>query len=334
MSIKVKVNVPFDIYTCLINDMESFEFFKKDGTINKNKFINLLFKNYYKEFSNYEKSIFKQIDRIILEKLPSQEKKKINYELISLINDNNYIEKYYNDFSFQFLISKENENNFNNVEKFYLQERSISQYFREMFISYASKKQDKREKIIFKDIYEKIVLALNFKKRIILSTLNGESYYFDPYDICNTKEELYNYLLGVTISKTNKRFIATRKLYKIIGVDILDEDVDFSKEEIASLKKTIEKGAQFPINKDEITIIELTPKGKRLFKDMYLNRPNPLTIEGNRYYFDCSLMQIEFYFFKFGEEAKIITPKYLAKRFYNRYISAAENYKLSKKQSK
>ena len=326
MPIKVKVNVPFDIYTCLINDMASFEFFKQNGSINKNKFINILFKNFYKEFSSYEKSIFKQIDKIILDKIPQNKKKKINYALISLINDNNYIEKYYNDCSFQFIISKENEKIFKTIEMFYLQDRSLSQYFREMFISYASKKQDKRESIIFKDMYEKARFALESKKRIILSTLKGESYYFEPYSLQNTKEELYNYLIGIIVTKNNNRFIATRKLYKVSNIEILEDDVSFSKEEIKLLDKTIENGAQVPINKEEISVVELTKNGKKLFNDMYLNRPIPLKIEDNKYFFDCSTIQIEFYFFKFGEDAKILQPSFLVQKFYTKYKNAIENY--------
>lgn len=331
MIIKIKVNVPYDIYQCLENDMASFEFKKKDGSINKNKFINILFKNYYKEFSEYEKNVFKQIDQIILDKIPQDEKNKINYELISFINDNHYIGKYYNDCSFQFIISKENETIFHAVEKYYLQDRTISCYFREMFISYASKRQDQREKIIFKSTYETLDIALKEKKRIILSTLNGESYYFEPYDITSTKEELYNYLLGVTITKNNKRFIATRKLYKVVGIEILDESVSFTKEELYLLDKTIQKGAQFPIRFEEITIVELTKKGQEYFNDMYLNRPEVVKIEDNQYYFDCARKQIEFYFFKFGEEARIIYPTSLARKFRDRYINAAKNYEVKKK---
>ena len=45
--LKIKVNLDNKSYQTLLNDMKLFKITKSDGSINKNKFMNLLFQNYY-----------------------------------------------------------------------------------------------------------------------------------------------------------------------------------------------------------------------------------------------------------------------------------------------
>ena len=49
--------------------------------------------------------------------------------------------------------------------------------------------------------------------------------------------------------------------------------------------------------------------------------------EGNKYYFDCSYAQLEFYFFKFGKDVQIISPLNLRNRFSKKYHQALDNYR-------
>ena len=325
MSIKVKVNLPFDVHRALENDMKSFEFVKKDGNINKNKFVNHLLKNYYQTFSLQEDTLMKKIKSILKKDTDS----KTSLQLIKLLQQNDYEDKYYNDYDLQFIINKENEKNFKIIEKQYLFNRSISQYFREMFISYASYKQDKREVLLFKDIATKINEAIANKKRILIYGSN-EILEFEPYALDQTKEELYNYLLGILVDKNNKRQILSRKLYKIDEVIILNEDVTFSDEEEILLTKTMKYGAQFPINQIGEIKLELTKRGEQFYNKFYLNRPPYIEKNNNVYTFDCSFSQLEFYFFKFGEDVKILSPENLKNRFSKKYYDALQRYQKKK----
>ncbi len=318
MPIKIKVNLPYDIYRCLLNDMDSFGFKKTNGSINKNAFINVLFQNFFQEFSEYEKQIEKKVSTIL-----QKEEKNITYNLISLINESNN-----NSDSIQFILSKANEDNFCIVEKYYLKNRSISKYFRDMFIFYASRSQNKRELILFKDQANIINNAIQNHKKIIIINKKGRTENLDPYALTSTKEELYNYLVAILSKKIRK--VITYKLYKIEKIIILDEDAKFSNEEVCFLKKTIHYGAQFPVNEDVITKISFTTRGLNLLDEIYLNKPTPIKIENNIYYYDCALNQIEFYFLKFGEHIKILEPEFLQKRFCHRYASALKQYKKEK----
>lgn len=321
MSMKIKVNLPYDIYTCLLSDMELFNFKKKDGSVNKNGFINTLFKNYYIDFLNYEKILEKKINVFSLDK-------ENTYQIISLINEMNYDDNYYYDFDLQFILSKENEFHFQIVENHYLRNRTISKYFRDMFISYVSKSQFKREAIVFSDIVKTLKVAINGKKRISLVDSHGKSHVIEPYELLTTKEELYNYLLGVEIYKDGRRSINSIRLYKILDVLILEDDNTFTNGEKSLLELTHIHGAQFPMESENNNIIvSLTKHGIKLFNQSYLNRPKPYKIVDDLYYFNCSYMQIEVYFFKFGCDAKIIEPEFLANRFYYKYLKALKIYR-------
>lgn len=331
MPIKIKVNIPFDIYTCLLNDMESFEFTKEDGTVNKNLFINTLFENFFQEFSEYEDKLAKKVDEYLSHDFSKQRKKEITYNLISLINDSRYDLQYYNDFSFQFILSKKNEQNFAIVENYYLKTRSISKYFRDMFISYAARSQDKRELILFRNQYTLLSKAIKENKIIIITNKRGETTKIEPFMISRTKEELYNYLLGIYTTTQGKRKVSSRKLYKLEGILVTDQNTKISEQEKYLLSETAALGAQFPVTGDTTqSVVSLTRRGMNLFKNMYLNRPTPTHREGNVLFFDCTFEQLEFYFFKFGEDAMILEPESLKKRFFHKYLMAMKQYSTKK----
>ena len=97
MATKIKVNIPFDVNRALENDMKSFEFTKKDGNINKNKFVNLLLKNYYLVFSSQEDKLIKKIENHMLTQHSFSIDKNTAHNLISLIKQPTYEDKYYNE---------------------------------------------------------------------------------------------------------------------------------------------------------------------------------------------------------------------------------------------
>lgn len=55
-------------------------------------------------------------------------------------------------------------------------------------------------------------------------------------------------------------------------------------------------------------------------------RPGYAHKEGKDYVFFCTAWQAQNYFFKFGHNAKIIEPQYLAELFQRKYQSAAKQY--------
>lgn len=60
--LKIKVNIDKETYQKLILDMISFKIIKKDNMPNKNKFMNLLFINYYEEYNEEINQLINQIN--------------------------------------------------------------------------------------------------------------------------------------------------------------------------------------------------------------------------------------------------------------------------------
>ena len=76
----------------------------------------------------------------------------------------------------------------------------------------------------------------------------------------------------------------------------------------------------------------MSPQGKRMYETQAHLRPaftgREACADGSWVYeFNCTQMQAEYYFFKFGEFAQILTPKELAEKMKNAYSAAASQYK-------
>ena len=63
--LKIKVNLDIKSYHTLINDMKLFKITKYDGTPNKNKFMNLLFQNYYLDYVKETESIISNATKLM-----------------------------------------------------------------------------------------------------------------------------------------------------------------------------------------------------------------------------------------------------------------------------
>ncbi|WP_456297519.1 hypothetical protein [Catonella morbi] len=102
-----------------------------------------------------------------------------------------------------------------------------------------------------------------------------------------------------------------------------------TKSDIENIEKEIRnKGVQFMRGESHEIKIRLNEEGQKLYNRILHLRPKYVRIEEkNIYVFDCSLKQIEYYFFKFGKEAEIISPPQLREKFKNDHLEAYEVYK-------
>ena len=93
------------------------------------------------------------------------------------------------------------------------------------------------------------------------------------------------------------------------------------------MEDTIQKrGVQFLLSEDDTISVRLTEKGVEMYHRQIHLRPSAPKIEGDIYIFSCSLSQAEFYFFKFGAEAEMISPPELVEIFRNKYEKAYKLY--------
>lgn len=320
-TLKIKVNLPSKVYDILVNDMSAFHYFKNDGSTNKNSFINDLIRNYYGYFSKREEDVISRVKSQI----------KVNESDFPLISSIFFEERFRKDGNYQrdlqFIIQKENVAIYEEITSLYLRNRSVSQFFREMFILYSSYPQNAREEILNKN---KILLAkkiaTNKHSSIVISPI-GEKRNIDIYDVVPTTDGLYNYLLGVE-TKDNTRKVVSIHLFDIASI-IENTKVEslISGEEKEKLDLTIYQAPMFPINKIEDIEVKLTDIGVRLYNLWTVNRPKAYKVEGNTYFFRGDFYHFVIYFYKFANEANIVSPKEVRDFIKSRYQIALDSYK-------
>lgn len=218
--LKIKVNLDEKSYVKILNDMSLFKILKKDGSINKNKFMNLLFENYYQHYQNITKKIIDKAN-IILKKY---ELNNLNllHDLANEIYETEFLssDEQYNK-SLTFYLDEHNEFIFNNINTgmFY---QTASAYFRNLITSYLMLPEYKRECIIYLNVVEKIQTAIK-NKNFITIELDKRIFEFAPYKIATTKEELYSYLIGC-----DKTRITVIHISKIKNIMIENKSVNFT----------------------------------------------------------------------------------------------------------
>lgn len=326
MTEKIKINVTRSVAAILEKDAEAFEFFKSDGvTFNKNALYTRIVVNYHNAFRAKEAELYGYLRKKLSQyRLPKADLDRLCYEVASHMNKreagaNN--EKF--DCPLSLKPTKESEHIIEYIDNFLLGGGTLSEYFRNMFTSYASLPQDEREKIVFQPQYRALTEAIAQLKKVFLTlSRGGKSLEVSPYALSESKEELHVYLLS---SRYGECF--PLRLSRIISVTTLPTPATFSQDQKDAFCKMITYGPQFRCGRNEgETRIRLTPQGVELFKRMYVHRPVPTRIEGQDYYFQCSYAQIKQYFTRFGKEAYVIYPASIHRYMLEFHRSAVKQY--------
>lgn len=317
---KIKVYVPKRVAEILQKDVENFEFFKKDEiTPNKNAFITVLIVNYLAEFRQRQENLRESVESVLRENTTMHEAKvqdlsavimsKFNKEIASEADNNKF------DSLVSFKPTKETQPLIDYIDEYLLSDCSLSEYFRNMFVSYTALPQDMREKIIFKTQYELITDAIKNRKKVFITIRSGkmEKMEISPYLLSRAKEEMHVYLLYAKFGKC-----ASIKLSRVQSVTILGGEAHFDELQKQLFDKMQKYGVQFFYNFDEKEVkVRLTKKGQKLYRKIYVHRPIPDEVDGDVYTFRCSYTQILQYFARFGGEVEFISPQEINQIMYN-----------------
>lgn len=324
---KIKIYVTERIASILEKDAEGFEFYKKDGrTVNKNALLTNLIVNYHNGFMKQQSELLNFFKSKISSSVTVSEKalNGLCFDLCERLNERSAAP---NGEKFDKLVSlkptKESEPIIDYIERYCLAGRTLSEYFRSMFASYAALPQDQRELIIFKQQYEAVTRAIKEKKRVFITTRWGVNQKIDcaPYDVATSKEELHCYVLVASKSCSPIR------LSRIVSVTQLAIDAEFTQKQIETFEKMKTYGPQFIYGQnDGEVLVELTAKGIDKFKRIYVHRPVPVRVENNYYFFDCSHSQIVQYFVRLGADARIVYPQNVRDEVYNFHRRALDRY--------
>lgn len=324
MTEKIKISVPETIYDILRKDAKDFRILKPSGEENLNAFINNLVMNYYEEFADDDESLRESVQKA-LSSIPEKYAKEAFSEVMRAITKRDKEENLGKSVALSFKPTKASEAVIIYIENVLLKNEAISSFYRRLFISYAKKLKNDREKIIHKINYDILSSAVKKNMQVCISLDNGHIYNnASVYAIAASKDELYNYALFYSDKKNR-----TIRLAKIKTVSLLAKSAEIPEESKKMFERQIAAGAQYPIysTDNEPIRVQLTPKGRELFEKIYLYRPTPKAVEGDVYIFDCSANQVLYYFERFGSEALILSPKRLGIFMRNYYYFALKKYR-------
>ena len=322
MDIKIKISLPKAVLMTLKNDCKNFNILKADGSQNFNAFINNLVINYYEDFSANEEILHDNI-KTALDIVPDRYKEKLFTDMIKIIAKKQVSVLDGESTSFSFKPTKMSERAITFIENILIKSESISSYYRRMFITYVSKTQPQRERIIFKENYDILQKAIKKRVRVCIVTKGDSIKNTSVYGVFSAKEELYNYVLS-----TDGQTLFTIRLANIKSVSVLSDKSEIPEYIKDVFNRQIRCGVQYPIFKEEDKLIKVkfTEKGIYLFNRIYLYRPTPVKTDGNIYYFDCSTNQAIHYFKRLGGDAVIIEPRSVVEIMRNFYTGAMKKY--------
>lgn len=278
MNKKIKVSVPKNIYDVIKNDINDFQ-------ISTNYFMNFIFENLKDSYKELEK---KDIEINSLDK----EKKSI-----------------------QFNLNKQNSVIYYDV----LRDKKIlneSEFFRNLLIKYSANPKNIRELFIYKEIVERINLAIKDKKNISITFNDDRKSIVSPYHIGSSDLGITNYIFCYDV---NEKKYKNYKLVNLKQIYTLSDKANWL--DIEYIENTIKNFDPF-LSQGNRVKVQLNSDGILLLKSLKLNRPKLISEENNIYEFECSQEQAKRYFSYFLDNALIIEPIELRKWFEVKFKNA------------
>lgn len=212
-----------------------------------------------------------------------------------------------------------------NLENYYsfLLEKNIeveAEYFRNIFIYYAQKSKKSREFFIFKNIIEKIMYAVENKKKIIVTFADSTKKIISPYYMASSELELKNYLFSYDEEEKKFKNFAVRNIRSVYITEkkVYDEEMEF-------VNNVMENFDPF-LSYNKTVKVKFTEEGFRILNTLKTYRPKLIEQNGNICVFQCSELQGKRYFSYFWNEAEILEPKELRLWFKEHIEKAFKNY--------
>lgn len=221
-----------------------------------------------------------------------------------------------------------------NEEKYY--NNSAGQYICSVIEEYCSLPFIEREHIYKKDIYETIEQACKDRNILkIKAPIGNREQEFEvyPYKILPDSFQTQSYLVCYSkksVEEESPKIVASFSMARIKKPEVCKHKTfHFNQEELKNIKKQLsENSPAYLIGKPEHIKVKLTQQGKRNYHTRLYSRPEKIDelSTDDIYTFNCTQQQIINYFFSFGEDAEIINPPDLKKRFKKKYHKALEKY--------
>ena len=338
---KIDIYIPKRVHQTLKNDAELFEIFKKDKgnkimEINLNSFVNILIKEFYNtyitEYNDYYDNILHELNTFAINNKDELAEVIINKFIFSSESKKRGTQS--ERLSFKATDKSGAKGIIDSIGQI---NDSVSQYLGRMLIAYSRKSLYERERIIFKNIYDRIMLYCRKKQSFsFTNSIDGSNHTVMPYSVSVGKEELFNYLLCYTYDEKGSIKIYTYRLSRITNIIESNIKIPYS-DDVKDKFELIEMyGSAYAFDEGKETCVLLNKAGISSFRQIYFGRPKvekkEETGDGNyRYYFNCSQYQLYLYFRRFNAgEAFVEYPKELQDKIRIFHEKSLDTYKSGK----
>lgn len=336
---KIRIALSKKARAIILEDMETFNVAKETS------FINEVFKNFRTEasasvmsFSERQRIHFRQLFQDI------EVDEDTKNEFITAIIDNKIagIRKRNKDMMISQDTSKLYHINQDNVEYLLnlcdeeLEYKKPGIYIRSVIEEYCSKPFIEREAIYRKDVYDKTTQAI--KNQNILKIRSpqdrnpkGNIFHVYPYRIVPDPYNTQSYLVCYTLpvgGSDKKMTLASFSMARLNMPIMLNSHFSLSKEEVRNIETQLSSNTPAYLLGESVEIsVKLSERGKETYKKKLFSRPQLVKIlDDDIFVFYCTPLQARNYFFSFGADAVIISPKELRDHFVRNYESAHAMY--------
>jgi len=331
-----KIRIALSAYAANIIESDCFSFSKK-----KNSLLNSVILNFYQKADCSISIRIREYKQSLVNSLTRNDA-KINDKAISLIVHGKetelkkiYTEKTKSDANWTITLSMKTvqlltDDHSSSEEKYY---KSPAIYIKALLEEYSRLPYYQREKIIFKNILDDINTAIKCCYAIKLTNIYGKHFYVKPYMVENDPLSMYQYVIGYNYryDEDNASEVLGIRLSRLKDAEIqYYQDGTLTPYENKKIQQALRsKGVQFVSGNSSEISIWLSDEGIRKYNEQQHLRPlGRIDDKDNHiYHFDCTEIQILFYFLRFGKDARIISPDSLKDQFKEFYNEAYKAYK-------
>lgn len=340
----IRINLSENAYMIMNDDMRQFQVESRSSFVNTvlHNFMNDSNASIDCQLDNKERELYEILDsNNILENTEFLVQSLLADEESKLINKISDLKKQKYNSQIYYL----NENNylaFKERSNFkYSCYKTLSQYLKCILEDYASRSYLERERIFFHDKYIIAEQAVHNEILLEVTTQDNHTFKIYPYSLDTDALSTRLYLTGMSIKKNAKkkekypasfriprlkkiRLIQTRKNGKLVikSGKLSEKEKRLIKDAISTRK------IPFLVGNEEKICIRFTDEGITKYQSQLHMRPpfDPKESNNHEFVFYCTEQQAEFYFFKFGKDAEIISPSSLREKLKKAYEEASKVY--------
>lgn len=338
---KQHINLTESAWLFIEDDMHNFYLDEKNRQLSG--FLNRIFKNFHEHaqasISIESSKLSMQMENLLsasaFKDVDSKIKRRFSQMMIHTFETESIqsVTSYPKGEGRKFRINNENLGIIEDLMEDRYYDGSLGLYLKALFEEYARKPYYERERIFFSDYVEIIEQAIDKNLLLKVTLDSNRKFYLKPYSIVMDKYASFNYLVGygqpIKVTDVDEEHMSSFRLSRIQDIKILQSKsgkIGVEKQKKLQQELNI-KGPQFLTSEAVEIRIRLNKKGIEKYRTQIHLRPQYTRIENNQdYIFSCTETQAYYYFFKFGKDAVVLSPKSLRAKFKFDYETAINEY--------